>query len=260
MLIDWFTVGAQTLNFLILVWLMKRFLYQPVLDAIDAREKRIATELADAAQKQAQADAEREAFKQKNADFDQQREALESKVKAEMDVERQRLLTDARTAADAMLTKRHEALESELRTLQQGIARRSQDEVFAIARKVLVDLAGATLEDRMTEVFCQRLGTLNAQAKSELAKALKASTGTVRVRSAFVLSPAQQAAMGQALDAAMGAKLSIEFETSPEVISGIELSANGWKIAWNIAEFLASLERSTDELMEPMKNSAPVTP
>ena len=27
MLIDWFTVGAQALNFLILVWLMKRYLY-----------------------------------------------------------------------------------------------------------------------------------------------------------------------------------------------------------------------------------------
>jgi F-type H+-transporting ATPase subunit b len=48
MLIDWFTVGAQVVNFLILVWLMKRFLYKPILHAIDAREKRIAKELADA--------------------------------------------------------------------------------------------------------------------------------------------------------------------------------------------------------------------
>ena len=48
MLIDWFTVAAQALNFLILVWLMKRFLYKPILNAIDAREKLIAKELADA--------------------------------------------------------------------------------------------------------------------------------------------------------------------------------------------------------------------
>jgi hypothetical protein len=51
MLIDWFTVGAQALNFLILVWLMKRFLYKPILNAVAEREKRIAAELADAAQK-----------------------------------------------------------------------------------------------------------------------------------------------------------------------------------------------------------------
>ena len=76
MLIDWFTVGAQVLNFLILVWLMKRFLYQPILDAIDAREQRIATELANAAAKQAEAQQERDAFQRKNAEFDQQRAAL----------------------------------------------------------------------------------------------------------------------------------------------------------------------------------------
>ena len=56
MLIDWFTVGAQIVNFLILVWLLKRFLYKPILDAIDAREKRIAAELADADTKKAEAE------------------------------------------------------------------------------------------------------------------------------------------------------------------------------------------------------------
>ena len=55
MLIDWFTVGAQALNFLILVWLLKRFLYKPILHAIDEREKRIAKELADADAKKAEA-------------------------------------------------------------------------------------------------------------------------------------------------------------------------------------------------------------
>ena len=62
MLIDWFTVGAQVLNFLILVWLLKRFLYKPILDAIDAREERIAAELADADAKKAEAQKERDAL------------------------------------------------------------------------------------------------------------------------------------------------------------------------------------------------------
>ena len=65
MLFDWFTVGAQALNFLVLVWLMKRFLYKPILDAIDAREKRIASALADAALKQVAAQKERDEFPSK---------------------------------------------------------------------------------------------------------------------------------------------------------------------------------------------------
>jgi F0F1-type ATP synthase membrane subunit b/b' len=51
MLIDWFTVGAEAINFLILMWLLKRFLYKPILDAIESREQKIAAELADAATK-----------------------------------------------------------------------------------------------------------------------------------------------------------------------------------------------------------------
>ena len=58
MLIDWFTVGAQAVNFLILVWLLKQFLYRPILDAIDAREKRIAGQIADAKQTMAEAHKE----------------------------------------------------------------------------------------------------------------------------------------------------------------------------------------------------------
>jgi F-type H+-transporting ATPase subunit b len=80
MLIDWFTVSAQTLNFLILVWLMKRFLYQPILHAIDAREKRIATELADADAKKTEAQKERDEFQCKNDELDRQRAALLSKA------------------------------------------------------------------------------------------------------------------------------------------------------------------------------------
>src|ERR1035441_4382574 len=75
MLIDWFTIGAQALNFLILVWLLKHFLYKPILNAIDAREKRIAKELADAAAKKAEAQKEQDEFQKKNEEFDKQRAA-----------------------------------------------------------------------------------------------------------------------------------------------------------------------------------------
>ncbi len=75
MLIDWFTVGAQALNFIILVWLLKRFLYKPILNAVDAREKRIAAELADADAKKTEARRERDEFQRKNKEFDQQRAA-----------------------------------------------------------------------------------------------------------------------------------------------------------------------------------------
>ena len=92
MLIDWFTVAAQALNFLILVWLMKRYLYKPILHAIDEREKRVAKELADADKKQAEARHERDTFQQKIESFDQQRAELMRKADEEAKAERQHLI------------------------------------------------------------------------------------------------------------------------------------------------------------------------
>src|SRR5580700_4764336 len=105
MLIDWFTVGAQALNFLILVWLMKRFLYKPILNAIDAREKRIAAELADADAKKTEAKKERDDFQHKNEEFDKQRATLLAKATDEAKTERQRLLDEARKTADDLAAK-----------------------------------------------------------------------------------------------------------------------------------------------------------
>ena len=167
MLIDWFTVGAQALNFLILVWLMKRFLYKPILNAIDTREKLIAAELADAAAKKAEAQKDRDEFQHKNEEFDQQRAALMSKATDEAKAERQRLLDEARKAADALSAKRQETLRNDAENLNQAIARRTQEEVFAITRKALTDLATTSLEERMGEVFTRRLREMDGKAKGD---------------------------------------------------------------------------------------------
>jgi F-type H+-transporting ATPase subunit b len=250
MLIDWFTVGAQALNFIILVWLLKRFLYKPILNAVDAREKRIAAELADADAKKAEAQKERDEFQHKNEEFDQQRDALLSKVTDEAKAERQRLLDDARKAADALSVKRQEALRSDANTLSQAIRRRTQQEVFAIARRALTDLATASLEERVSEAFIRRLGTMDGKAKDEIATALKTASEPVVVRSAFGLPEAQRAALKKALNETFSAEVPVRFETAPDLISGIELTTNGQKIAWSIADYLASLEKGVDELLK----------
>jgi len=144
-LIDWFTVIAQALNFLILVWLLKRYLYQPVLNAISAREQRIAMQLADAASKQAAATSERDEFDRKNKEFDAQRALLLAKASEEAKLEQQRLLEQARKDADALRARLEDAMHSEQQILSGELARRTCDEVFAIARKVLADLGSASL-------------------------------------------------------------------------------------------------------------------
>jgi F-type H+-transporting ATPase subunit b len=250
MLIDWFTVGAQALNFIILVWLLKRFLYKPILDAVDAREMRIATEIADANAKETEAQKQRDEFRHKNDEFDRQRAGLLSEARGEAKAERQRLVDEARRAADALGEKRQEALRNDAHKLNQAISRRTRQEVFAIARKALVDLATTSLEDRLADVFTRRLREMNSVAKGCLAAALKSASEPALLRSAFDLPAEQRAAIQNALNETFSDKIRIRFETAPDLVSGIEFTTNGQKVAWSIADYLVSLEKGVDEILK----------
>ena len=249
MLINWFTVVAQAINFLILVWLMKHFLYKPILHAIDEREKGIATQLAQAEAKEAEAQKDRDDFQHKNEAFDQERAALLKKATDEAKAERQRLLDEARKDADLLRAKRQDALRTEQRNLNQEIIRWTQKEVFAITRKTLADLASTSLEERMGDVFVRRVRALTGAAKEQLATAFKTSNHTVSVHSAFDLPPAQRTAIESVMKETFAPDAHVQFETAPELVSGIELSTNGHKIAWSIADYLSTLEKSASELL-----------
>ena len=257
MLIDWFTVGAQALNFLILVWLLKRFLYKPIVNAIDAREKRIATQLRDADAKQTQAQRERDEFQHKNEELDHQRAALLARATDQANAERLRLLDQARRAADGLTAKRTESLINDAQNLNQAISRRTQEEVFAITRKALTDLASTGLEERLAEVFTRRLRAMDGQAKERLAQAIQTASGPAVVRSAFDLPGEQRAAIQNALGQTFSAQIHVRFETAPDLVAGIELTANGQKVAWSIADYLVSVERGVSELLNRPPNSEP---
>lgn len=250
MLIDWFTVGAQALNFVILVWLMKRFLYKPILDAIDAREKRIATELAAAGRKKSEAQHERDEFKKKNDDFDQQRVALLKTATDDAAGERQKLMDAARLDSDTLAAKRQESLATEAKALTLAVRQRAQTEVLAIARKALTDLADTHLEASACELFIARLKGLEGAPKDTLAAALGAAKDDILVRSAFELSTTQHRAIHKAVVDTFGVKPDLRYETDPALVAGIELVAQGLKFAWTIGDYLASLEHGVNELLK----------
>ncbi len=257
MLINWFTVGAQALNFLILVGLLKHFLYKPILTAIDTRETRIAGDLADAAAKKIEAQKERDDFQRKNEELDQQRAGLLGKAKDEAKAERARLIGDAQQAADAMSTKRGEALKKDAQNLNQAISRCVQQEVFAVARKALTDLATTSLEERVGAVFTRRLRTLDSKTKADLAEAIRSASAPALVRSAFELPGEQRAVIQNALNETFSAEVQLRFEVAPDLVSGIELTSNGRKLGWSIAGYLSSLENAVSELVKECEKPEP---
>jgi len=259
MLIDWFTVAAQGVNFLVLVWLLKRFLYKPVLAAIDEREKRIAAQLQDAEKKKAEALKEQTNFQHRNEEFDQQRIGLLSEATKAAKTERDKLMEASRKDADELRSKLEKGVHEEFENLNKRIGTLAQQEVFSIARKTLSDLAGVSLEERMTDIFIQRVQGTDDKQRGDLKANLQASSKIALIRSAFDLPPHQRKAVEDVIRPLLNTGTEFTFETKPELISGIELAVNGQKIAWSIKDYLTSLTNSVNAVLEPKTASDPIS-
>lgn len=248
MKIDWFTVVAQLLNFIILLWLMKRFLFKPILNAIDAREKKIADKLAHAEAKKAEAHELKAEYELKSDNLDAQSASFLKTAQEEGQAEKLRLMEQAREDAEIYAAKRREAILDEEKVVRQALRQKTQDEVLAVTRKVLADLAGASLDERVVEVFTERLSNLSDAEIKTLSSALKTPSDVITVRTAFEISSDLQSTTALAVKKIVGSDSIIKFETSPKLISGIELSVNGQKVAWSVADYLSSLEESLSAL------------
>ncbi len=250
MKINWFTVIAQIINFLILVWLLKKFLYKPVLDAIDAREKKIVSRLEDAKTKKEEAKKEQDEFEDKNKQFDQQKKELMDKAIADTKEQKDKLMDDAKKDVDALHDKQQKALKDMKEDLKKDLAQKTQKEVFDISRKALSDLASVSLEEQSVKVFISRIDELKDKEKQQFIDAFKSPSNPVLIQSAFELHKKQQTEIKKTVDEILGKETEFEFKTAPEIISGIELKANGYKLSWNISAYLDALQNDISETIK----------
>lgn len=257
MQVNWFTVIAQIINFIVLVWLLKRFLYKPILKAIDEREEKIAAQIKHAEAQDTKAKNEQAEFQKKNKSFDMEKKELMDKAIAETHEERQKLLEDARNEATELRSKLEKSLKEMQENLNRDILLKTQQEVFAIARKTLSDLASLSLEEQSTNIFIKRLNEVTNEEKKLFVEAFKKGSYPILVRSAFDLAEKQQIDIKSAVNEILGTETHFQFKTAPEIISGIELTSNGYKLAWSIAEYLNSLQKSISETMKEEPNAEP---
>jgi F-type H+-transporting ATPase subunit b len=250
MKINWFTVIAQIINFFVLVWLLRRFLYKPVLKAIDERENKIAAQLKDAQAKETEAKKEQVEFLKKNEKFDQQKKKLMDKAVAETNEEREKLLEEARNESVVLRSKLKKSLNAMQENLEHDIVQKTQEEVFAITRKTLKDLASMSLEEQSVNIFIGRLKESKNEEKIRLIKAFKSGSNSILVQTAFDLPSKQQTQIESTVNEILGTKPQFQFKTVPELIGGIELTSNGYKLAWSISEYLSSIQKSISETLK----------
>jgi F-type H+-transporting ATPase subunit b len=253
MLINWFTVGAQVVNFLVLVYLLKRFLYGPIIRAMDEREKKIALRLQEGKKQQELAEEQRSVFEEKTKAFDREREKRLSEITHEVEQKRQAMMHEVREAVDADRAQWYAVLEREKDTFLQDLRLRAGRHAYSIARRALHELANADLESHMVGVFQTRLAKLEEKERASLKEAIQESQGKeALLRSAFALSQDTVRGITTYLETLAGGPVDVRLEMAPDIICGLELIIHGRKIAWSVEEYLDDLEIVLPQAFEPL--------
>ena len=243
MLIDWFTVVAQAINFLVLVWLLKRYLYRPILSAVDAREQRVAARLAEAEARERQAASAGEALERERVALAAAREERLAAAAREAAAERERLLEAARRDADAQRARLTEALALERENRLDALTTRLGAEVLAVAGQVLGELADEPIALRMAARCLERLRQLPPDEREALRAAMAHTDRPVHVRTAVELPEAMRHSYERALAELLPGAPRAHFEVARDLMAGVELVSDGRRWSWTIDDYLRSLER-----------------
>lgn len=257
MLIDWFTVIAQIVNFLLLIWLLNRFLYRPILRAMAAREQKIAESVAGAEQARQQAEQERAALERERRELSLRREELLAAAATQATTEKERLLREARLLVEQQQAAWEQTLESDRTAFFAELQRQLRFEAFQLTRQLLHDLSSVTLEQLIAGSFLAQYQSLPANEKQRfLAPLNHDNAAPVFLYSAFPLPAAQRLQLEQELRHEIAIQHPLQFEVDPDLICGIELVIGGETLAWNLQNHLALLQQRMEELLEGAKHHA----
>lgn len=241
MSIDWVTVLAQLANFLVLVWLLKRFLYRPILKGIDAREAEIAARMGEADRAREQAAAAEAEFMAQQQRLQADRDALAQRVREQAKQQRDALMTEAREQMEqerqetlALLARERERFTSEL-------YRASGETLYQLAGRALRDLADERLEAHIARHVVAKLGPLSEELAAAAARAEEAVATTHAA-----LPEGARHEMETAL-AARVPGLPLRFAIDDGQSPGLVLRIGSLQLAWTVDGYTDALVERLEE-------------
>lgn len=245
MQVDWITVVAQIVNFLILLWLLRRFLYRPVLDAMRRREERIATRLAAAEESRREADERSHSLHEARGALERKRAAVLDAAKNDAAALRRSLEEAARRDIDEQSARWREQVERErdafLRDLKQTIT----SQFGAVAKAALSDLADGDLEVQTARRLASEMTSLSDDDRAVFRKA--AARHGVVIETALQPTPAAKTLLERTIAEFCGADAAVNFAFDPTIGFGLRLRAGGKTLEWTLEQYLEALIRAVDD-------------
>jgi len=249
---DWFTVIAQIVNFLVLVALLKRFLYGPVMRAMDRREAEISSRLESAARMASEAEREKARYEEMTRELAEQGGEMRAKAREDADALRGELLGRAREEAEKTREQWLASLRRERESLILSLERHVCEQTCSVARAILAEMADSTLEERMAACLERRIQGMSDHDREELSRSLCAAGSEIVVRSAFELNREARDTLLRALNSVC-VQVEPRFDVEPSLVCGIEIVAAGRALTWTLEDHLGSLE---ERLMDAIGKEA----
>jgi F-type H+-transporting ATPase subunit b len=237
--LDWSTFLLEVINFLILVWLLKRFLYQPVLNVVAQRRQKIEAELTQTAKGQAEAEALKQQYEARLADWEQEKRDALDELEQQVEQERGKRLQQL----DAELQQQQ--LKHQARDEQQQNQWRAQAEAEALqlgsafAARLLKALSCPELDLHLQQLFIDQLAALPENSMRELRQGWQAQGTKIEIISATALDEARQQTIRQALEQKLGQRDGQwHFRQDEHLIAGLRVSIGGWMLQANLQDEL----------------------
>lgn len=238
---DWTTFVLEIVNFLVLLWILGRFVYRPVLAALDARQQRLKDEADTAARAQAEAEALRTRYESRLADWEQEHEAARSALEQELTQLRAAGMDELRQGLAAEEAKAKVRRETQAAAREAALAREAGAKAYAAAAAMLGRLASPELSEKIVALLLEDLAVLPAEQREALEKAAAdlSSEARVKVACAHELADSTRSALAAALERATGRSLVLDYALRPELIAGLRIGLGECLLEMNLADELA---------------------
>ncbi|MDD3249042.1 MAG: hypothetical protein GX874_05145 [Smithella sp.] len=254
--IDWFVFLAQIFNFLLLMYLLKRFLYGRIIKAMDDREAKIAARFTEADELKTIAEEEALLYEKRNQSLNEKKETMLNEATLAAEAKRKELMEKVRVEVDAVKARWQDMLVREQDAFFYDLRQRAARQLYATARKALSDLADADLEERIVDEFLRRVQSLDEEKSAQLRKAISGGRNQVTIQSAFGIPAPRQTQIEEVLRKQIIHGFTIRYLHEPDIVSGIEMRVNGHKIAWSLNEYLETLVESLTETLQKEAHAA----
>jgi F-type H+-transporting ATPase subunit b len=236
--LNWSTFLLEILNFLVLVWILKRFLYQPVLDVIARRRAAIENKLAEAEQLHTDADALKDQYENRLASWQQERQQAMDKLRHEIEASRLQQLGDLKQELAQEEEKIRVGGSRKEKQLLREIEQRALRQAAEFASRLLAEAAGPELENRLFDLLLDGLSTMPADQISELGSKWGELPERILVSSAYPLADDKRHQLEDNLSRVIGLSAPVHYELDAELLAGLNITIGAWILQLNVRDEL----------------------